>query len=547
LFVTARYCILNRIDMKRTLLTLSVVISITAHLVTSCKKESSCEGCNSSNKPPIAVTGQDQLITLPTDSVLLNGTASYDPDGSITAWYWTKISGPASFRINRPDSATTVVSMLVQGIYQFELKVTDDKGAVAKDTLQVTVNILGTTNQPPVACAGQDQTITLPVDSVLLDGSCSTDPDNNITGYQWTKISGPSSFSIANATGVRTQVTSLVEGSFLFQLKVTDAGGLFSMDTVQVIVNSQTTILPADIYMAGQENSVAKYWKNGQQVSLSSSPSTNSLATSITVIGNDVYVAGWEGDYLNYNSNKAKYWKNGQEVSLTGATGSGANSIAVNGNDVYVAGWEINGSGTDAKYWKNGQPVPLTVGSTDAEATCVVVVGGNVYVAGHADGVAKYWKNGLPVSLTNGQNQAYANSIAVVGSDIYVAGSESNGSVAVAKYWKNGLPVTLTNGSDHAFATSIAIAGSDVHVAGYEGGYTNSVAKYWKNGQAVALTNQSSSAYASSIAVYGNAVYVAGYDSGPNFFVAKYWKNGQAIPLTGATGAWATCIFVVPH
>lgn len=51
------------------------------------------------NKPPIAVAGPDQVITLPTDSVLLDGRTSSDPDGTISNYLWTKISGPSSFNI----------------------------------------------------------------------------------------------------------------------------------------------------------------------------------------------------------------------------------------------------------------------------------------------------------------------------------------------------------------------------------------------------------------------------------------------------------------
>ena len=63
----------------------------------SCKKEISCESCNDKNKPPISIAGPDQVITLPTDSVSLDGSSSSDPDGKISEWLWTKISGPASF------------------------------------------------------------------------------------------------------------------------------------------------------------------------------------------------------------------------------------------------------------------------------------------------------------------------------------------------------------------------------------------------------------------------------------------------------------------
>ncbi|MBK8553438.1 MAG: hypothetical protein IPL53_21180 [Ignavibacteria bacterium] len=51
----------------------------------------------------------------------------------------------------------------------------------------VTVN--NALNQPPVANAGADEIITLPVNSVNLNGSASTD-DYNIVSYQWTKLTG---------------------------------------------------------------------------------------------------------------------------------------------------------------------------------------------------------------------------------------------------------------------------------------------------------------------------------------------------------------------
>ena len=109
----------------------------------SCKKEYSCEGCNEKNKPPIAVAGADQVITLPTDSVLLDGRTSSDPDGSISSYLWVKISGPASFNIIKSTDSLTKVKALVAGTYLFELKVTDNGGLSAKDTMRVTVNDAG--------------------------------------------------------------------------------------------------------------------------------------------------------------------------------------------------------------------------------------------------------------------------------------------------------------------------------------------------------------------------------------------------------------------
>jgi len=92
------------------------------------------------------------------------------------------------------------------------------------------------TNHPPVANAGNDTTIMLPGNTVNLNGSLSFDPDSNITGYLWTKISGPSSFNITDTNAVQTPVINLVQGVYLFELKVTDADALFDRDTIQITV-----------------------------------------------------------------------------------------------------------------------------------------------------------------------------------------------------------------------------------------------------------------------------------------------------------------------
>jgi hypothetical protein len=414
----------------------------------SCTKERSCENCKE-NKAPIALAGPDQIITLPTDSVSLDGSASRDPDGRISEWHWRKISGPASFNIINPSDSIAKVKTLIAGIYQFELKVIDNSGLYAQDTIQFFVKDAAQVNRPPVANAGPDQTINLPVNYVNLDGSASTDPDYNITNYEWKKISGPSPYTFSSANAGQILAIGLVQGVYQFELKVTDAGALNDKDTVQVMVNQEINNSTVDIYVAGMENNLPVYWKNGHSIPLD--PQAQGFSgTSIAVVGNDIYIAGTRHElmYIHY---AAKYWENGRAIPL--GNYAGANSVALSGSDVYVAGWEweSTASGAVAKYWKNGQEVRLTDGTTEANATSIFVIGNDVYVAGDDKGVAKYWKNGQAVSLTDGSHQAYANSIAVVGSDVYVAGSEGNGSVHIAKYWKNGQAVSLTNGTTIVF------------------------------------------------------------------------------------------------
>ncbi len=88
-------------------------------LFTSCQKENSCDNCNSNppttnKKPPIASAGPDKIITLPVNSVEVNGIGSSDPDGTIVAYLWTKISGSSSFHILTPTSQKDLFSFHLQ-------------------------------------------------------------------------------------------------------------------------------------------------------------------------------------------------------------------------------------------------------------------------------------------------------------------------------------------------------------------------------------------------------------------------------------------------
>ena len=194
----------------------------------------------STNVPPVARAGNDISITLPVNYTTLDGTASSDADGAIISYAWSYISGPAQYNIVNNAAASTTLNNLAQGIYTFRLFVTDNRGATAADTIQVTVNPgpPPPPNVPPVARAGNDIVITLPVAATTLDGSASTDSDGSIVSYTWSKIGGPASFNIVNTGIATTPLNTLAQGVYLFRLEVADNTGATAADTIQVTVNA---------------------------------------------------------------------------------------------------------------------------------------------------------------------------------------------------------------------------------------------------------------------------------------------------------------------
>ena len=196
---------------------------------------------SSSNISPTANAGSDQTLVLPVNTVSLNGTGT-DPDGTIASYAWTKISGPNAGTITTPAAASTTVTGLIQGVYQYQLLVTDNRGATSTDMVQVIVNA-AVSNTPPVANAGVDTVITLPRNAAVLRGT-GTDPGGSVSAYLWTKVSGPTTGTIATATAANTNITALVQGVYKFELKVTDNAGATAKDTVQVTVNAAGTQPP---------------------------------------------------------------------------------------------------------------------------------------------------------------------------------------------------------------------------------------------------------------------------------------------------------------
>jgi hypothetical protein len=95
------------------------------------------------------------------------------------------------------------------------------------------------TNDPPVANAGLDQTVDEGV-VVTLNGSSSTDPDDGIASYLWTKTGGPA-VTLSNTTAVQPTFTAPDVGlngdTLTFQLRVTDNGGLQSTDIIIVNIS----------------------------------------------------------------------------------------------------------------------------------------------------------------------------------------------------------------------------------------------------------------------------------------------------------------------
>jgi hypothetical protein len=221
----------------------------------------------SENQPPIADAGPDQTVK-EGDMVFLDGSNSYDPDDGIASYLWNQIAGTL-MSLSAPDQIRTAFTAsnghLGGESLVFELTVTDTKGLESTDT--VTINV-SDENQPPVADAGHDQTAR-EGSLVTLDGSNSYDLDDGIASYFWEQTEG-TSMILSTPDDVRTTFTAsdgnLGGESLVFELTVTDIGGLSNSDSVTVNVTAENQPPLAD---AGPDQTV----REGETVTLDGSAS----------------------------------------------------------------------------------------------------------------------------------------------------------------------------------------------------------------------------------------------------------------------------------
>ncbi|XP_016287233.1 dyslexia-associated protein KIAA0319 homolog isoform X1 [Monodelphis domestica] len=191
--------------------------------------------------PPFANAGPNQVITLPKNFITLNGNQSSD-DHQIISYEWSLSQRSKSKEVVMQGEKTPYLQLsgMKEGDYIFQLTITDSLRQ--QSTTEVNVRVQ-TENSPPIAVIGPDKELIFPVESMVLDGSRSTD-DQGIIFYRWENISGPSAVVIENIDQPVATVTGLQVGTYHFRLTVKDSQGLSSMATLSVAVREENNIPP---------------------------------------------------------------------------------------------------------------------------------------------------------------------------------------------------------------------------------------------------------------------------------------------------------------
>ena len=184
------------------------------------------------------------------------------------------------------------------------------------------------THATPIADAGPSRTVYLPVSTTTLNGS-GTSQNGHIVGYLWSMISGPNVPVIQTPGSAVTVLSSLVAGTYRFQLMVIDSAGYTGVDTASVnvygvtpppiqtltlqpgsnpnelnfAVNGSTNISVQDIDLdagAWTSSGNAFYLRGAMKFDLSSIPATATIiSATLSLYSNPTPI---NGDQINANS-----------------------------------------------------------------------------------------------------------------------------------------------------------------------------------------------------------------------------------------------------
>lgn len=179
----------------------------------------------STQSRPSANAGNDRSVHQG-EIVALDGSASYDPDGDLITYLWSIQSRPAGSAAMLADSTAVQPYFVVDkpGNYIISLVVTDSNGnsSVADEV------IISTVNSPPVADAGEDQSIHVGILATLSGGGSDPEGDPVTFSWQFTQAPPGSQAVLNHPSSAAPSFIPDLMGSYTLKLIVTDAWGLAS-------------------------------------------------------------------------------------------------------------------------------------------------------------------------------------------------------------------------------------------------------------------------------------------------------------------------------
>lgn len=317
------------------------------------------------NQLPTVQAGLDREICAGVPTSLGGSPTAFGGAGGYS-YNWT----PA-FGLSSTISANPELTLTIPGVYQYILTVTDVKGCVMKDTVNILVN------PNPIANAGADTEVCMG-ESVKLGGAVAASGGTGPTyTYKWTPATGLDKDDVPNPN-----LTISVPGVYTYTLEVTDTKGCKSSDQIAVQIHNKP------IASAGEDKKIC--------------------SGSSTILGGSPTASGGSGTGYTY------VWS-----PTTGLDNPNIANPQVSRTDAGVYVYKI--TVTDSKGCSSTDEMSLTVfalpvanAGPDARvcATLPLVIGGNPTAVGGSGGGYSYkWTPETGLSNPFGANPTMIQSI----------------------------------------------------------------------------------------------------------------------------------------
>ena len=262
------------------------------------------------NNPPLANAGADRNVKIGV-TITLDGSGSSDADGDPLTYSWSlSVPGGSGATLSSSTAVSPTFLADVAGDYVAQLIVNDGTEDSAADSATITASA-NPVNNPPLANAGFDQNVTLN-DTVILDGSGSTDADGDPLTYSWSlSVPGGSDATLSSSTAVSPTFLADVAGDYVAQLIVNDGTEDSAADTATITASAvplnnppasdagldQSVLVGDTVTIDGSGSSDA----DGDPLTYSwslSVPGGSSTVLSDPTAASQTFVADVAGDYV---------------------------------------------------------------------------------------------------------------------------------------------------------------------------------------------------------------------------------------------------------
>ena len=322
------------------------------------------------NVAPVArATAPSQVVT--GSVVTLDATASSDAnqDPITFNWAWSTKPSNSAATLSSSTAGQPTFTADQSGTYVLTLTVSDGSlvSAPAVVTVTATVN-----NVPPVANAGEDQSVMLGAQGTLitLDGTNSTDANaGDVISYTWTLSKPTGSNATLDSNSVsKPKFTADVVGTYLATLTVSDGKANSTPVSVRVVVSALNA---APVANAGPAQSVVA----GALVTLDGTASSDANLNLITFSWSLIYKPSNSAAALDSATSVRPKFTADQPgtyvwglVVNDGQVNSATSTVTVTAAPVNAAPVANAGPSQNVVLLQNGTPVTLNGGaSSDAD------------------------------------------------------------------------------------------------------------------------------------------------------------------------------------